>query len=99
MPQNYPTQQSFSDPSAKTRDIEEKLRLLKERVLLISQTFIEEREKTFIEIQEIKKAIFQLKEEGIKIKEILQRTAEQLNNTARKEELSILQRQFDLFRK
>ena len=41
----------------------------------------------------------QLKEENTRIKELLQRVTEQISSTARKEELEILQRQFDLFRK
>ena len=93
----YSQQQTYS-PLEKLRDLEEKLRLLKDRILLLGQTYIEEREKSFKEIQEIKKNLIQLIEENSRIKELLQRIAEQIDTTARKEELAILQRQFDLFR-
>ncbi len=99
MEEVYSGQSQFSDISMKLRDIEEKQRLLKERTLLIGQTFIADRDKNFEEIQEIKKSMIKLKEETGRIKEILQRVTEQLGNVARKEELIILQRQLDLIRK
>ena len=80
------------------RDLEEKQSLLRDRILLISQTLIQERDKTFSDVLELKKTLSALKEETAKIKEFLQRVSEQLDNMARKEELAILQRQFDLFR-
>ncbi|HLC53820.1 MAG TPA: hypothetical protein VJK03_04730 [Candidatus Nanoarchaeia archaeon] len=84
---------------ARLRDIEEKQRLLKDRIILIGKSLIEEREKSFNEMQELKKSAFVLKEEQLRMKEIIQRIAEQLNATARKEELMILQRQLDMIRK
>lgn len=80
------------------RDIEEKQRLLKDRLLLIGQSLINEREKNFSSIQEMKKSLIKLTEENKRIRELLQRITEQMGNTARKEELMMLQRQFDLFR-
>jgi|SRR3989344_3339970 len=99
MPESEAPPQYPQESIARIRDLEEKHRLLKERTLLIGQTQIEEREKSFKEIQELKKTVILLKEENIRIKELLQRVTEQLNDSARKEELAILQRQFDLFRK
>ncbi|MBX4196475.1 hypothetical protein KW805_02725 [Candidatus Pacearchaeota archaeon] len=87
------------DVQTRVRDVEEKQRLLRDRILLLGQTLVEEREKTFKEMQEMKKMTFMLKEENDRMKEFLQRITEQLTSTARKEELMILQRQFDLFRK
>lgn len=94
----YVSQQYSADAQTKLRDIEEKMALLKNRVLLIGQSHVEEREKSFQEIQELKKTLLTLKEENLRIKELLNRIIEQLTNAARKEELTILQRQFDLFR-
>jgi len=91
-------EQYFSDVNTRIRDIEEKQRLLKDRTLLIGQNLIEEKETTFTVLQEMKKEVFKLKEENLKMKEFLQRIAEQTSNLARKEELMILQRQFDMFR-
>ncbi|MCH7567863.1 MAG: hypothetical protein IIA87_00405 [Nanoarchaeota archaeon] len=99
MPEEYPaSQQYFSDPNTRLRDIEEKQRLLKDRTLLIGQNLVEERESTFREMQEMKKEILKLKEENIKMKEFIQRMSEQISEFARKEELMILQRQFDMFK-
>jgi len=92
-------QQYSSDVSSKVLDIEEKQRLLKDRILLIGQSLIEEREKNFREIQEVKKSLLQTKEENTRIKELLERVTEQINNLARREEVFALQRQLDLIRK
>lgn len=81
------------------RDMEEKQRLLKERILLIGQNFVDDRAKTFSEIQDMKKTLIQLKEEVRRTSELVKRIMEQISGMARKEELMILQRQFELFRK
>lgn len=90
--------QFVSDSNTRLRDMEEKHRLLKDRTLLIGQNLIEEREKTFREIQELKKDTFILKEEMLRMKDFLQRVSEQLSHASRKEELLILQRQFDMLK-
>ena len=98
-PQEYSYQQSAQNSGSKIRDIEDKLNLLKNRITLIGQSYVEEREKSFNEIQEIKKTLIQIKEEHVRILELLQRITEQINNTARKEEFAMLQRQLDILRK
>ncbi len=92
-------EQFFSDLNTRLMDIEEKQRLLKDRVILIGKNLVEEREKTFNETQELKKSIIKLENDAKTMKDLIQRVLELLDNTARKEELMILQRQFDLFRK
>jgi hypothetical protein len=94
-----PNQQFFTDIGARIRDLEEKQRLIKDRVVLLGNSFVEERNKNFTEISEMKKTLLLMKEEHERMKEFLQRITEQLETVARKEELMILQRQFDLFRK
>jgi len=94
-----PTQQFFSDVGARIRDLEEKQRLIKDRVVLLGNSFVEERNRNFTEIGDMKKTLILMKEEHERMKEFLQRITEQLEGVARKEELMILQRQFDLFRK
>ena len=49
-------------------------------------------------MQDMKKDLLLLKEDTDKIKEFVQKMSEQISGLARKEELMILQRQFDLFR-
>jgi len=91
-----PSQQYFSDVNTRVKDLEEKQRLLKDRILLIGQNLISEREDSSKEIQEIKKIALQLKEENLRMKEFLQRVAGQLSESARREELMMLKRQFDM---
>ena len=84
---------------SRLRDAEEKQRLLKERTLLIGQTLIDEKTNNFAQRQETKKLLMQLKEETRKLSELTKRMMEQMAGFARKEELMMLQRQFDMFRK
>jgi len=92
------SQQLIPEMNTRVRDIEEKQRILKDRVLLVSQSFVDDRDKTFNEIQQLKKQVIQLQEDNKRMKEILERMAEQASEAAKKSELAILQRQFDLFR-
>lgn len=98
MEEVYQSQDAFAEVHTRLRDIEEKQRLIKDRVILLGKTLIDERDKTFKEIQDMKKIVIKIQEENKRMKEFLQRVSEQLETTARKEELMILQRQFDLFR-
>ena len=91
-------QQYFLDINARLRDLEEKQRLLKDRTLLIGQNLVEDRESTFETLKELKKSVLKLNEENLKMKEFIQRMSEQISSSARKEELMILQRQFDMFK-
>tara|TARA_Y100000310_G_scaffold298221_1_gene331930 strand:+ start:459 stop:767 length:309 start_codon:yes stop_codon:yes gene_type:complete len=94
-----PEQQYFSDVNMKLRDIEEKQRLLKDRLLLVGKNIIEDRESMFEELQLLKKEFIILKERNNHSEEFIKRLTKQMSDSARKEELLILQRQFDLFRK
>ena len=73
MAEAYVQQPFSSDLSSRIRDNEEKQRLLKDRILLIGQSLIDERERTFKELQELKKTIVSIKEENDRIKELMQR--------------------------
>jgi hypothetical protein len=97
--EEYSGQQFFTDVNTRLRDIEEKQRILKDRILLIGESLVREREKNFSEIQKMKKIIINVNDDNARLKQFLQRITENLSNAARKEELMILQRQFDLFRK
>lgn len=99
MEEEYAQQDLFQEMSVRVRDVEERQQLLKDRLLLVGKSVLDERERLAVEMQTLKKNVLLLTEESARCKELLQRLAEQLNNAARKEELSILQRQVDLFRK
>lgn len=91
--------QSSLDVSIRLRDLEEKNRLVRDRVLLLGQSVIEERDKSFKDIQELKSTVIKMKEDVLRLKELMQRMAEQISQTARKEELMMVQRQLDLLRR
>jgi hypothetical protein len=89
----------FSDINTRIRDLEEKNRLLKDRLLIVGQGLVDERTRTLTEVQELKKEMIMLKSENTRVKELLERIGTQISNSARKEELAILQRQLNLLRK
>jgi len=92
-------EQPSLDISIRLRDLEEKNRLQRDRILLLGQSIIDERDKNFRDIQEMKSSLIKLKEDVNRLKELMQRMAEQISQTSRKDELMILQRQLDLLRK
>ncbi len=89
--------QYASDVSNRLKDIEEKQRILRDRVLLIGKNVVDDRESIMAELTELKKLLFKTKEENIKIQAFLNKVADQLADSARKEELLMLQRQIELF--
>lgn len=98
MPQDYqPTEEYYNDPNSRLKDVEEKQRLLRDKILLIGKNLVEDRESIMHEIEEIKKILSKTKEENIKIQDFLKKVANQLSDSVRKEELMMLQRQLDLF--
>ncbi len=97
--EDYSGQQYFFDMATRLRDIEEKQSLLKDRILLIGETLIREKEKNFSEIQEFKKSLLILKEENVRMRDFIQKIAEHLSSTAKKADFEILQRQLDIMRK
>ncbi len=89
--------QYFTDINGRIKDIEEKQRLMRDRMLLIGKNVIEDRESIMNELQELKKSLSKTREENIKIQEFLKKVADQLSESVRKEELLMLQRQIELF--
>lgn len=90
-------EQYFVDVNTRLKDIEERQRLLKDRLLLVGKNLIEDRESMFSELQDIKKMNLKMREDYLKIHEFLKKVADQLAETARKEEVLMIQRQVDLF--
>ncbi len=87
----------LSDFNTKLRDIEERQRLIKDRVLLIGENLVDGREEVVKEISELKVRTENLEGEIERIKETLTSLIEESQNFARKSELEILQRQFKMF--
>lgn len=98
MPEEYAPQGATNEIPMRIRDLEEKQRLLKERVVLIGENLVSNRDQSFEDVQMMKKVLLELKEEQIKMKEFLQRLAQQTSELARREELMIVQRQLDMLK-
>jgi len=89
--------QYYSDMATKTRDLEEKQRILKDRLLLIGQNLIELKEKTFEDTLELKKQLEEIKTTIEKLKSFLETASTEFSSFARKEDLDILTKQAKMF--
>ena len=91
---NYAT---YSDANVRVRDLEEKQRTLKDRLLLIGQNLIEIREKNKEAILEIKKDIEIIKQNMQRLISFLETASAEFQNFARKEDVEILAKQAKMF--
>ena len=85
------------DSQIKIRDIEEKNRILKDRLLLIGQNLIEVKEKSNQEILELKKEIQIIKQNVDRLTSFLETASGEFSKFARKEDLDILIKQAKMF--
>lgn len=93
---NY--QEKFSDDIVlKVRDLEEKQRILKDRVLLIGQNLIDTKEKTSEDILEIKKDLEKIKDSVEKIRRFIESISTEFPKFARKDDMDILIKQAKMF--
>lgn len=79
------------------RDLEEKQRNLKDRLILIGQNLIDFKEETEKDLSEIKKAIEILKNTTSKITDFMESLSEETMKFAKKEDLEILTKQAKIF--
>ncbi|HPD81486.1 MAG TPA: hypothetical protein PK357_00100 [Candidatus Pacearchaeota archaeon] len=87
----------FTETSTKVRDLEEKQRILKDRVLLIGQNMIEFKEEFSQSFLEIKKEIEIIKRDLERMKSFLESISGEVSKFARKEDLEILSKQAKMF--
>jgi len=87
----------LSEFNTKLRDLEEKQKLLKEKVLLIGHNLIEIRDVLLKDISELKLITEILKKETDKIKEQIINIELELEKRARKSELDLLTKQAKMF--
>jgi len=90
--------QFFGGVNNKLRDLEEKQRMLKDRLLLIGQNLIETKEKTNQDILEIKKDIEIIKRNMERLVSFLETASAEFSKFARKEDLEILSKQARMFK-
>ena len=87
----------FSEAIVKICDLEEKQRILKDRLILIGKNLIETKEETNEKILEIKKDIQILKQNMERISVFLETASSEFSKFARKEDLEILTKQARMF--
>lgn len=90
-------QQAFGDVNSRIRDLEEKQRILKDRLLLIGQNLVDTRESVNERLLEIKKDIEILKQNMGRMLSFLESVSGEFSNFARKEDLEILSKQARMF--
>ena len=79
------------------RDLEEKNRMLRDRILLIGQNLIETKEKTSEEMLNLKRDVEIMKNTLERIKSFLESFSSELSKFARKDDLEILAKQAKMF--
>ncbi len=94
-PLDYPNY--GTDVNVRIRDLEEKQRILKDRLLLIGQNLIEIREKNKEVILEIKKDLEIIKQNMERLVSFLETASSEFSKFARKEDLEILSKQARMF--
>lgn len=86
-----------TDISVKLRDMEEKQNMLKDRVILIGENLVSEKDSIEEEILNIKKSFVEMESEMKKLRLAIERIIDDTENFARKNELETLKKQFQMF--
>lgn len=94
--QDY-SQNPVVEINTKVRDIEEKQRVLRDRLLLIGQNLIETKEENTEHFVEIKKEITELKNALKRIHNFIESISGEFSKFARKDDLEILEKQAKMF--
>lgn len=89
--------QYFTETSTRVRDLEEKQRIIKDRILLIGQNLIEMKEDVHSNFIEIKKEIEIMKGDIERLKSFFETISGELSRFARKDDLEILSKQAKMF--
>ncbi len=90
-------QEFLLDVNARVRDLEGKYNLLRDRVLIINQNMIEEYKKTINEVRVINLDIKEIKRDIFQIKETLRHLIQEIDFFARKEDVKVLEKYINLW--
>src|SRR3989338_5836733 len=96
-PQQDPIGALLSEFSTRLNEIEEKQRLIKDRILLVGENLISTKEDYSKQEFEIKKQLKQINSDISSLKQVMYRVVNELPNLAKKSELEILERQAKIF--
>jgi len=89
--------QYFTETSTKVRDLEEKQRIIKDRILLIGQNLIEMKEDVHLNFIEIKRDIETMKRDIERLKSFFETISGELSRFAKKDDVEILSKQAKMF--
>ncbi len=92
-----PVSALLAEFATRLNEMEEKQRLIKDRILLIGENLVSTKEEYEKEIIEFKKQINQINSDIKGIKQTSRRIVDELENFARKTEFDILQKQAKMF--
>lgn len=95
--QQDPASAMLSGFSTRLNEIEEKQRLIKDRILLVGENLISTKENYSKQEFEIKKQLKQINSDISSLKQLMYRIVNELPNLAKKSELEILERQVKIF--
>ena len=87
----------WTNMNVRFRDLEEKNRMLRDRILLIGQNLIETKEKTSEDMLEVKKELELLKRNMERLISFLETASSEFSKFAKKEDLEILAKQAKMF--
>lgn len=95
--QNIEDYNAFGDINARVKDLDEKQKSLKERLLLIGENLVEMKESTDAKILEIKKDLEILKQSMERMVAFLETASKEFSKYAKKEDLDIIAKQAKMF--
>ncbi len=95
--QQDPVSALLSEFSTRLNEIEEKQRLIKDRILLVGENLISTKEEYLKQEFEIKRQLKQIEYELSILKQLTNRIMSELPNFAKRSELEILERQVKIF--
>ena len=95
--ENY-SEQATNEAGYQIKDVEEKQKILKERILLIGQNLIELKEITNEKILGIKKDLEELKRTNERTKTFIENISKEFSKLARKDDVEILSKQLKMFK-
>ncbi len=95
--QQDPVSALLSEFSTRLNEIEEKQRLIKDRILLVGENLISTKEDYSKQEFEVKRQLKQISSEISYLKQLMSRVVNEMPNLAKKSELEILERQVKIF--
>ncbi len=87
----------YGEVGVRLRDIEERQKIMKDRILLVGQNLIDFKERTFEDIIQVKKDIELIKMDMKRIKDFIENISNETGNFARRTDIDILYKQAKMF--